>query len=181
MVGDDGRRMFTTTSVPFLTAMPLRPSALLLTQLLTALLGLTQCGVNLDGVYPLDKLPPATQTGEDTAGCLIDGQPWTSRVVRGLGSPNGPSAVALYRGVGAGPHFLQLSFSKAIDDKTHPNDDTIITMYLPEITQPGTYVLDQTPSSLGVFGANGTPAYATFTLRTSPSRPSYSSGQINLL
>ena len=38
VVGDDGRRMFTTTSVPFLTAMPLRPSALLLTQLLTALL-----------------------------------------------------------------------------------------------------------------------------------------------
>ena len=165
MMGNDGRCMFTAAPVPFFNAMPLRPFALLL----TALLGLTQCGAG-DAVCPLDKLPPATQTGENTAGCLINGQPWTSRVVRGLGSPNGPSAVAMYRGVGAGAHFLQLSFAKAIGDKTHPNDDTIIMMHLPEITQPGTYVLDQPPGSLGVFGANGTPAYATFTLRTSPSR-----------
>ena len=55
-MGDDERRMFRAAPIPFLTTMPLlRPSALLL----TALLGLTQCGIG-DAVYPLDKLPPAT-------------------------------------------------------------------------------------------------------------------------
>lgn len=43
--------------------------------LLAALLGLSQC--NKRDPDPLSQLPPATQTGQRTIGCLINGQAWT--------------------------------------------------------------------------------------------------------
>ena len=42
--------------------------------LLAALLSLSQCKKN--GPNPLDQLPPATQTGAGTFGCLVNGQAW---------------------------------------------------------------------------------------------------------
>lgn len=43
--------------------------------LLAALLGLSQC--KKKDPAPVDQLPPATQTGANTIGCLVNGQPWT--------------------------------------------------------------------------------------------------------
>jgi hypothetical protein len=46
--------------------------------LLAALLGLSQCKKqDADPARPEDQLPPATQTGQHTFGCLLNGQPWT--------------------------------------------------------------------------------------------------------
>ncbi|GAB3636589.1 hypothetical protein GCM10027422_21790 [Hymenobacter arcticus] len=46
--------------------------------LLAALLGLSQCHHADPGpAKPEDQLPPATQTGAGTFGCLLNGQPWT--------------------------------------------------------------------------------------------------------
>jgi hypothetical protein len=46
--------------------------------LLGALLSLSQCKSNdPDPAKPEDQLPPVTQTGARTFGCLINGQPWT--------------------------------------------------------------------------------------------------------
>lgn len=157
MVGDDGRRMFTYAPVTFLTAMPLRPSVLLL----TALLGLTQC--MRKGPDPVDTLPPATQSGANTAGCLVDGQPWTARIDFGLGVVASPAATALSNKFATGPHYLSLDFSKSVDEEAQPNNETDIKMYLPRVTQPGTYVFDQTPGPLNMIGSVGTPAYASFT------------------
>ena len=43
-----------------------------------ALLLLAQCkNQDPDLATPEDQLPPATQTGANTFGCLLDGQPWT--------------------------------------------------------------------------------------------------------
>jgi hypothetical protein len=42
---------------------------------LAVLLGLSQC--NKKDVEPVDQLPPATQTGANTLGCLVNGQAWT--------------------------------------------------------------------------------------------------------
>ena len=45
-----------------------------------ALLLLTQCSkCKKDDPDPVDQLPPATQTGAGTFGCLVNGQPWTPR------------------------------------------------------------------------------------------------------
>ncbi|WP_162550068.1 hypothetical protein [Hymenobacter nivis] len=32
---------------------------------------------------PADQLPPATQTGANTLGCLVNGQPWTPQGYNG--------------------------------------------------------------------------------------------------
>ena len=40
------------------------------------LLGLGQCQKK-DDPNPAEQLPPATQTGANTLGCLVNGQPWT--------------------------------------------------------------------------------------------------------
>ena len=45
--------------------------------LYAALVLLTQCSKCKDDVAPLDQLPPATQTGANTFGCLVNGQAWT--------------------------------------------------------------------------------------------------------
>ncbi|SHK08211.1 DUF6252 family protein [Hymenobacter psychrotolerans] len=46
--------------------------------LYAALLLLTQCSkCKNDDPSPLERLPPATQTGANTFGCLVNGQPWT--------------------------------------------------------------------------------------------------------
>lgn len=52
--------------------------------LLTALLGLSQCKKSNSGpAKPEDQLPPATQTGANTFGCLVNGQPWTPQGYNG--------------------------------------------------------------------------------------------------
>jgi len=45
--------------------------------LLAALLGLSQC--KKKDPAPVDQLPPATQTGANTFGCLVNGQAWTPK------------------------------------------------------------------------------------------------------
>ncbi len=55
--------------------------------LLAALLGLSQCKKKSDPA-PADQLPPVTQTGANTFGCLVNGQPWT---------PSGNDGRANYR------------------------------------------------------------------------------------
>jgi hypothetical protein len=52
--------------------MRLPPSSFLL---LATLLGLSQCQKN----DPKSALPPETQTGANTFGCLVNGQPWQPR------------------------------------------------------------------------------------------------------
>ena len=58
--------------------------------LLAALLGLSQCKKKADPA-PADQLPPATQTGANTFGCLLNGQPWTPSGNNGL-----PNLVVTY-------------------------------------------------------------------------------------
>lgn len=54
--------------------------------LLAALLGLSQCKKH--DPDPVDQLPPATQTGANTFGCLLNGQLWT---------PSGNNSVPNYQ------------------------------------------------------------------------------------
>lgn len=54
--------------------------------LYSALLLLTQCSKCKDDPRPEDKLPPATQEGKNTFGCLVNGQPWTP--LGNNGAPN---------------------------------------------------------------------------------------------
>jgi len=73
--------------------------------LLSALLGLSQCSQE-DNPTPDEQLPPATQTGANTFGCLVNGKVWTPKGYNGssnysvyydLGYRNGTLNVATYR------------------------------------------------------------------------------------
>ena len=50
-------------------------------------LALTQCSkCKKDDPAPAEQLPPATQTGANTFGCLVNGQAWTSKTSSGYGA-----------------------------------------------------------------------------------------------
>jgi hypothetical protein len=89
----------------------LPPTALLL----AALLGLSQCSKK-DDPDPVSQLPPATQTGANTFGCLVNGQPWTPKGYNGTGNysvaydptyRNGTLSVGTYRYIGSGDDDYQ--------------------------------------------------------------------------
>lgn len=44
--------------------------------LITALILLSSCHKDDDPIAPIDQLPPATQTGAGTFGCLVNGKPF---------------------------------------------------------------------------------------------------------
>lgn len=44
--------------------------------LITALILLSSCHKDDDPIAPIDQLPPATQTGAGTFGCLVNGEPF---------------------------------------------------------------------------------------------------------
>ena len=142
--------------------MPFRPAVLLL----LPLLGLTQCIMGDNGPMPKDKMPDATQTGANTAGCFVDGLLWVPRNNgEGAGGAPLPAIVASWRKIRGGRHPLALTFTKNIDDRSHVHGETGLTLYLPDITQPGTFVLDQEAHTMVV---NGPTAYAGFQFNRSP-------------
>lgn len=134
--------------------------------LLALLLGLSQCDSLM--YYPADKLPDATQTGANTGGCLVDGQPWAARVDYGVGVLSTPpvtvmSGYTLLKD----EYWLSISLAKAVDAADQPNNETWIKIYLPKVSRTGTYVLDHSlPAALmGSYGASDTPAYGMVTIR----------------
>ncbi|TDN37642.1 hypothetical protein E4631_01905 [Hymenobacter sp. UV11] len=92
--------------------------------LLAALLSLSQCKKSDSGpAKPEDQLPPATQTGAGTFGCLLNGQPWTPSGYDGKpnfittydsGYAGGNLAIRVYRlipSAGTNQYFLISSTS----------------------------------------------------------------------
>ncbi|MDQ2769109.1 MAG: DUF6252 family protein [Bacteroidota bacterium] len=137
--------------------MPLRPRVLLL----SCLLGLTQC-IMQEGEYPVQPMPDATQTGANTAGCVVNGLPWVaSSNIPKIGPGTLPAVTASWDNFSVGrPNDLSLRFDKYIEDEAQVHNRTSIELELPGITRPGTFVLDQaaTPRQ-----GNRNPAYAVFT------------------
>ena len=100
------------------------PTALLL----AALLGLTQCKKNEPA--PVDQLPPATQTGANTFGCLLNGQPWTPK-----GYYNRPNFIVTYD-PGYDGGSLQVRTYRYADDSS---PGQYIIFGGGQIATPGTY------------------------------------------
>ncbi|GAA4352522.1 hypothetical protein GCM10023185_12310 [Hymenobacter saemangeumensis] len=70
-----------------------------------------------DDPDPVDQLPPATQTGANTFGCLVNGQPWTPKGNNGTSNYTvsydpayryGTLNVGAYRYVGKGTNDYQI-------------------------------------------------------------------------
>jgi hypothetical protein len=109
-----------------------------------------------------DNLPPATQTGANTFGCLVDGKVWIP-TGRGVGSGINPTSGGFFRN----PDGKSNIYIKAYSD----NDN--IDIYLKGITQTGIYSLNKNtdvkpniiyPESYGAYFIDGQDYYVTDSL-----------------
>ena len=102
--------------------------------LLTALMGLSQCKKN-DPVPngPANQLPPATQTGANTFGCLVNGQVWTPS------GSDGTSNYSIY--YDKGYHNGTLNISAYRYGSSSTNSKQLITIYSDSLHAIGNYTL----------------------------------------
>lgn len=101
------------------------------------------------------KLPDATESGLNTAGCKVDGKNWTAYQAS-IFAP--PATSALWRKVIEGRFALSITMDKN-DDYNEVHSKTSISLYVPDIRSTGTFELNQRANpSL----ANTNPAYASF-------------------
>ncbi len=97
---------------------------------------LTLAGCQKDNVDP-NGLPRATQSGQNTAGFLENGQPWLPKQSTLLGS--GPAVQARYGPSYRGPYELSVGLFRHQDS----NHYQILTLHLAGARRPGTYALEQ--------------------------------------
>ena len=127
-----------------LSAMRLPPTPLLL----AALLGLCQCKhTDPAPPKPEDQLPPATQTGANTFGCLLNGQPWLPTY--GLTGLTGPFRVSYDPGYSGGS--LQIRVHRIVSGL--PDGQDFIIGGAP-ISKEGNYVIGNT-APCGVYYSTG--------------------------
>ena len=108
--------------------------------LLAALLGLSQCKKN--DLNPVDQLPPATQTGAGTFGCLVNGQAWTPQ------GNNGFANYSVYYDTFSDGGLLEISTYR-IDNQN--NQKQFITLWTKQIHGPGTFPFRNTATATATF------------------------------
>jgi hypothetical protein len=102
------------------------------------------CGMQCEkdqNIPEIDKLPPATQIGADTFGCMVDGKAFMPRKSGWFG---GPVLLAQYQYLtlnGKTGNYFMLT---ADDQKTYPNEIRGISLSAQCVDlEPKTYVLDE--------------------------------------
>jgi len=104
---------------------------LLAALLLAALLGLSQC--KKKDPAPADQLPPATQTGANTFGCLVNGQAWTPS------GNDGTSNYSLYYDPSYRNGTLNIGAYRYANSNS--NSKQLITIYSDSLRSVGNYFL----------------------------------------
>lgn len=114
-----------------------------------ALLGLAQCKKNESAPdSPVDQLPAATQTGANTFGCLLNGQPWTPTYNLAIGTP--PPLRVTYDPTYTGGS-LQIRAIRAV---TGLPDGQYIFLDCSPLSKTGTYPISNTGPA-GVYYSTG--------------------------
>lgn len=101
-------------------------------------------GCQKTGPAPVDPLPSATQTGANTFGCLLNGQPWTPR------GSNGTDNYKVIYDAGYAGGSLDIRAYRYPPGQT---DNQYIGMGGAPIAKPGIYSLDGTTA--GVYYSSG--------------------------
>ena len=120
--------------------------------LLTA--ALLAAGCKKDNTDP-NGLPPATQEGKNTAGFLLNGQPWLPK-----GSPTNlqPYGVSWPRFSVKGGRTLQINFSRY----QSKDDLTAINLHFPDVRQAGAFDMDRDINPVLISGP--IPPYAVYSI-----------------
>lgn len=104
---------------------------------------------------PQPQLPAATQTGQNTAGCRVDGRVW---LPAGDFLVSGAPVRAVYQRVG-GAYQLTILLERLPDEAGDPFGQTAIRLSAPNAPSPGTFALNQlVDPRLGA----GNPPHAAF-------------------
>jgi hypothetical protein len=133
---------------------------------LTLLLLLTQC--KKTEVLPQDQLPPATQTGQGTFGCLLNDKPWTPSGYTGR-----PNFVTIYDGGYAGG-ALQLKCTRYTSGSTFQS----FTIGVANVKQTGTYTFGTT--GLNGIGYFDTSLDAACSIQRYSNPGAYKAGQLTI-
>ena len=120
---------------PF-SAMRLPPTPLLL----AALLSLSQC--KKTDADPASQLPPATQTGANTFGCLVNGQPWTPK------GYNGTSNYSVSYDSGLNGGVFDLAVYRY---DTGSSKEQYMYLYANQAAKAGTYSLQSARRTIALF------------------------------
>ena len=125
--------------------------------LLAALLGLSQCkkkDADPDPpASPLSQLPPETQTGQRTFGCLVNGQAWTP-----AGNPLGGPLLSC--------SYMSSRLAIVVNRVTIVNGSNHfqrISLVLDKVSQQGNYVLNDSSSQFARFENDDTACDITTT------------------
>ena len=94
---------------------------------------------------PIDLLPPATQTGENTLGFLLDGEPWT---------PNRLFQGDYRKSDGA---FILACENVTFDDEGKYTGSAFSIIYSDSLWSEGQYQLTELPISRGAYLTNSPP------------------------
>ncbi len=96
---------------------------------------------------PICQLPPATQTGANTMGCLINGKPWLPDTRDNGSMPRlMPISVSLWQT----PTQLYCRFYRQRDP-----DNQAVRIFIKNFVGVGTYIMDSTSSLIGFPGTTG--------------------------
>lgn len=111
------------------------------------LLGLGSCKKD---ITPLEQLPAATQDGHNTAGWLLDGRAWV------------PASSTISTSSPVGGYWRRTRGGRSLSIGFHQfslEEDWGIGFFLPNIQQPGTFMLSQVPA---ITSGLNTTAYGHF-------------------
>ncbi len=132
--------------------------------LYAALLTLTQCSKCKNDPAPADpasQLPPATQTGANTFGCLVNGQVWTPSGNTGVSNfgvlyeprPMGANLnIQTYRINKDGRQYINLSCGPVTSARTY-------SLNIPVTQGTASYTDTARPTQCGSYDSNTPPAY----------------------
>ncbi|WP_460583881.1 Riean_0653 family protein [Hymenobacter arcticus] len=143
----------------------MRPNHFLL---LAALLGLSQCKKHDSSpAKPEDQLPPATQTGAGTFGCLLNEQPWTPQ-----GYDGRPNFVLTYD-TGYRGGALQIKCYRYTSSSTFQS----IIFGAVNIAQAGTYLFSAPDNGISYFDTSLT---APCSLQSYSNSGTYRTGSLTI-
>ena len=109
--------------------------------LMAALLGLSQCKKN--DINPVDHLPPATQTGAGTFGCLVNGQAWTPQ------GNDGTSNYTVSYDVFPDGGLLEIGTYRIYGQKT--TDHQLLGLWTKRIQGVGTFSFQDRANSIATY------------------------------
>ena len=122
---------------------------------------------------PVPQLPAATQTGQNTAGCLVDGQVWLPLLIPSIISTSPKPIFVKYQVDGSGSPMLSIEL-KRYDEKRQADSQTEVDLLVLNVLDVGTFDLNQPINPATFFSSR--PPHAQYNVRSTTPSSNYLTG-----